>query len=147
MNCTNLDVTGPAKLHLCNWETQFLPFLAIQCHIQMFFEYTFFLKSGRGCFSVTLEFSHCGCCESKNILYSMRLRKHTCVSWKYICDTLRDLISFVQFNVKNAKNIHGGVFLLVKLQTSAYNFTKSKTSPYVFFMLFNLRKLYQMKQT
>ena len=30
-----------------------------------------------------------------------------------ICDTLRDLVPFVQF--KNVKNTHGGVLLLVKL--------------------------------
>ena len=36
------------------------------------------------------------------------------------------------YNVKNFKNSHGGVLLLVKLQTSACSFTESSTSPWVF---------------
>ena len=46
---------------------------------------------------------------------------------KTIRDALRDLVPFVQF--KNVKNIRERVLLLAKLQTSAYNFTKSNTPP------------------
>ena len=35
------------------------------------------------------------------------------------------------------KNTHGGVLLLVKLQTEACNFTKSNTSPFVFSRFLN----------
>ena len=45
---------------------------------------------------------------------------------KYKCGALRDLVPFIQF--KNVKNTHGGVLLLVKLQTNTHNFTKSSTS-------------------
>ena len=34
------------------------------------------------------------------------------------CEVLRDLVAFVQI-LKNVKNTHGGVLLLVKLQASA----------------------------
>ena len=44
-------------------------------------------------------------------------------------DALRDLVPFLQF--KNLKNTHGGVLLLVKLQTSI--FPKSNSSRCVFF--------------
>ena len=74
----------------------------------------------------------------------------------FICDVLRDLVSFVQFkkrekhpwrsitlskvagylyNLKNVKNTHGGVLFLVKLQ-EACNFTKNETPPWVFFSVF-----------
>ena len=66
-----------------------------------------------------------------------------CVVRFGICDPLRDLVSFVQF--KNRKNIHGGVFLLVKLQAKACNFTKSNTPPWVFLTFF-MYKWYQIAQ-
>ena len=44
---------------------------------------------------------------------------------RYICDVFCDLMPFAQF--KNLKSTHRGVLLLVQLQTSAYNFTKSIT--------------------
>ena len=44
------------------------------------------------------------------------------------CAILYDLC-----NLKNVKNAHAGVFLLVKLQASAYNFTKTNFPPQVFF--------------
>ena len=37
--------------------------------------------------------------------------------WNSACVALRDLLPFVQF--KNMKNTHGGVLLLVKLQTKS----------------------------
>ena len=43
------------------------------------------------------------------------------------------------YNLKDMKNIHGGVLLLVKLQASACNYTKIKTPPWVFFMFFKLQ--------
>ena len=60
------------------------------------------------------------------------------------CDALRDLVPFVQF--KKRESTHGGVLILVKLQTSACNFTKSNTSPWVFFTFFKLYKWYQIAQ-
>ena len=46
------------------------------------------------------------------------------------------------YNLKNVKNIHRGVLLLVKLQ--ACTFTKSKTPPWLFFTFFKLYKWYQI---
>ena len=52
-----------------------------------------------------------------------------------ICYALCNLLPFVQF--KKPENTHGGVLLLVKLQASACNFTKSNTPPKVFVTVFN----------
>ena len=49
-------------------------------------------------------------------------------------------------NLKNVKNIHGGVLLLVKFQALACNFTKSNTHPWVFFTFLNLYKCHQIAQ-
>ena len=51
------------------------------------------------------------------------------------------------YNLKNMKNIHGEVFLLVNLQGSTCNFTESNTPPWVFFMLFKLYKWYRIVQS
>ena len=51
------------------------------------------------------------------------------------------------YNLKNMKNIHGGMLLLVKLQDSPCNFTKSNTPPWVFFRFFKLYKWYQIAQS
>ena len=51
------------------------------------------------------------------------------------------------YNLKNVKNTHGGVLILVKLQASACNFTKSNTPPWVFFRFFKLYKWYQIAQS
>ena len=40
------------------------------------------------------------------------------------------------YNLENGKNIHGRVLLLLKLQASAFNFTKSNTLPWMFFYVF-----------
>ena len=48
------------------------------------------------------------------------------------------------YNLKNVKNTHEGVSLLVKLQ--ACNFTKGNTSPWVFFTIFKLCKWYPIVQ-
>ena len=58
-----------------------------------------------------------------------------------MCGVLRDLVTCAQF--KKRKNTHGGVLLLVKLQTEACNFTKSNTPPWVFFTSFKLYEWYQ----
>ena len=50
-------------------------------------------------------------------------------------------------NLKNLKNIHGGVLLFAKLQALACNFTISKTPPWVFFTFFTLYKWYQIMQS
>ena len=44
------------------------------------------------------------------------------------------------------KCVHGGVLLLVKVHTKAYNFPKSYTPPQVFFTFFKLYKWYQIAQ-
>ena len=51
------------------------------------------------------------------------------------------------YNLKNVKNTHGAVLLLVKLQTEAWNFTKSNTAPWVFFTFFKLYKWHQTAQS
>ena len=48
-----------------------------------------------------------------------------CAMWYYL------------YKVKNVKNTHGGVLLLVKLQALVCSFTKSSTPPWVFFTFFN----------
>ena len=50
------------------------------------------------------------------------------------------------YNLKNVKNTHGGVLILVKLQASPCIFTKIITPPWVFFTLFKLHKWYQIAQ-
>ena len=49
---------------------------------------------------------------------------------KYV---MRCAIWYHLYNLKNVKNTHGGVLILVKLQASADNFTKINTPPWVFF--------------
>ena len=44
-----------------------------------------------------------------------------CAIWYYL------------YNLKKLRNTHGGVLLLVKLQASACDFTKSNTTSWVFF--------------
>ena len=50
------------------------------------------------------------------------------------------------YNFKNVKNTHGGVLILVKLQASAYNFTKINTAPWVFSTFLKLHKWYEIPQ-
>ena len=49
------------------------------------------------------------------------------------------------YNLKNVKNTHGGVLILVKLQAD-WNFIKINTPPWVFFTLLKLYKWYQIAQ-
>ena len=39
------------------------------------------------------------------------------------------------YNLKNDESVHAGVLLLVKLQTLACNFTKSRTPPWMLFTI------------
>ena len=48
-----------------------------------------------------------------------------CAIWYHLC------------SLKNVKNTHGGVLLLVKLQAEAWNFTKSNTPPWCFSCFLN----------
>ena len=60
---------------------------------------------------------------------------------------MRCAIWYHLYNLKNVKNTHGGVLLLVKLQVSAWNFTKINTLPWVFFTFFKLCTWYQIVQS
>ena len=46
-------------------------------------------------------------------------------------------------NLKNVKNTHGGVLLLVKSQALAFNFTKSNTPPWVSFYVLKIMQMVQ----
>ena len=59
---------------------------------------------------------------------------------------MRCTIWYHLYNLKNVKNTHGEVLVLVKLQALACTFTKSNTPPWVFFTLFKLYKWYQIAQ-
>ena len=54
------------------------------------------------------------------------------------CDTLHDLVRFVQFVQKREKHPRRSV----NLQAEACNFTKINTPPWVFFTFFKLHKWY-----
>ena len=56
---------------------------------------------------------------------------------RMICEALHDLVLFVQF--KKREKHDEGVLPLVKLQAETYNFTKSKTPPWMY-------KWYQITQ-
>ena len=55
-------------------------------------------------------------------------------------------IRYHLYNLKNVKNTHGGMLLLVKLQAEVCNFTKGNTPPWVFFKFFKFYKWYQIAQ-
>ena len=59
---------------------------------------------------------------------------------------MRCAIWYPLCNLKNVKNTHEEVLILVKLQASARNFTKINTSPWMFFTFFKLYKGYQIAQ-
>ena len=60
------------------------------------------------------------------------------------CDALRNIVPL--YNLKNVKITHGVLLLLVKLQVELCNFTKSNTSPWVFFTFLKMYKLYQNEE-
>ena len=55
-------------------------------------------------------------------------------------------IWYHSYNLKNVKNTHGRVLLLVKLQAEACNLSKSNTPPWVNFTFFKLYKWYQIAE-
>ena len=59
---------------------------------------------------------------------------------------MRCTIWYHLYNLKNVKNSHGGMLILVMLQASACNFTKTNTPPWMFFTFLKLRKCYQIAQ-
>ena len=59
---------------------------------------------------------------------------------------MRYAIWYHLYNLKNVKNTHKGVLILVKLQSEAYNFTKINTPSWVFFTYFKLYKWYHIAQ-
>ena len=59
---------------------------------------------------------------------------------------MRCTIWYHLYNLKNVKNTHGRVLILVKLQAEACNFTKTNILPWVFLMFFKLCKWYQTAQ-
>ena len=61
-------------------------------------------------------------------------------------NVMRCAIWYHLYNLKNVKNTHGGVLILIKLQTEACNFTKINTPPWVFFAFFKLYRWYQIAQ-
>ena len=60
--------------------------------------------------------------------------------WKLTKYVMCCPIRYHLYNLKNVKNIHGGVSILVNLQASDYNFTKTNTPPWVFFTFLKLYK-------
>ena len=60
-----------------------------------------------------------------NLVEPLKLIVVRCTIWYHL------------YNLKNLKNIHGGVLILVKLQAfEAFNFTKINTAAWVFFSRF-----------
>ena len=63
---------------------------------------------------------------------------------------MRCAISHHSYNLKNVKNTHGGVLILVKLiklvKAKARNFTKINSPQWVFFTFFKLYEWYEMAQ-
>ena len=57
---------------------------------------------------------------------------------------VRCTIWYHLYNLKNVKNIHGGVLILVTFQGSACNITKINTPPWMFFRFLKLCKWYQI---
>ena len=55
-------------------------------------------------------------------------------------------ICYCLYSLKSVKNTYGGVLLLAKLLALTCNFTKSSSSPWMFFAFFKLYKWYQIVQ-
>ena len=69
----------------------------------------------------------------KQVILSEILKKNCLTEMLYA-------IWYHLYNLNNVKNTDGGVLLLVKLQASTCNFTKSITPQWVFFTIFKLYK-------
>ena len=98
------------------------------------------------------ETSHLVTC-TEEILNEWKLHFLQCFTVSFQClgviylnrwDTLRDMYHL--YNLKNVKNTHGGVLLLIKFQALACKFTKSNTPRWVFFTFFKLYEWYQIPQ-
>ena len=63
------------------------------------------------------------------------------------CIVIRCAIWYYLYKLRNVKNNHRGVLLLVKLQAKAYNFAKINSPQWVFFTFFKLYKKYQIAQS
>ena len=59
---------------------------------------------------------------------------------------MRFAIWYHLYNLKNVKNTHGRVLILVKLQAEACNFTKINIPLWLFFTFFKLYKWFQITQ-
>ena len=70
--------------------------------------------------------------------------KHHFLLFRYV---MFSTIWYHLCNLKIVKNTPGGMLLLVKLQASACNFTKSNTPPGVLFKYFELYRWYQIVQS
>ena len=68
---------------------------------------------------------------------------HILLFWWHV---VRSAICYHLHNLKNVKNTHEGVLILVKLQALACNFTKTNTPPWVFFTFLKLYKWYEIAQ-
>ena len=59
---------------------------------------------------------------------------------------MRCAILYHLYNLRNVKNTHGRMLLLVKLQAEACSFTKSNTPLWVFLTFLKLHKWYKIAQ-
>ena len=82
-----------------------------------------------------------------NTMSDVRVRLWEClVKWVLSRYVVCCTIWYQFYKLKNVKNTHGGVLLLVKLQASVCNFSKSNTPPWVFLTFLKLYKWYQIVQ-
>ena len=59
---------------------------------------------------------------------------------------MRRAICYPFYNLKNGKNTHGGMLLLVKSEAEACNFTKSNTLPWVFSRFLNFTNVTKLRK-
>ena len=90
------------------------------------------------CCNHLIYFNNKVCITKKNLTYMLSLFLRL---WHFIWDALSNLVPF------DPKNTNGGVLLFRKLQSEAYNFTKSNTSPWKLFTFLELQKWYQIAQS
>ena len=84
---------------------------------------------------------------------SIKIHRYLSLNPTYLAKVISSSVmcyvnSYHLYNLKNVKNTHGGVLLLIKLQAKAKasNFTKSNTPPWVFFTFSKLCKWYRIAQ-
>ena len=83
------------------------------------------------------------CTFSSGLMQGTEIADTSDQSNKSICDVLRDLVSFVEFK-KREKQPWRSVALSKVAECS---FTKSNSTPWVFFTFFNLYNWYQIAQS